>query len=72
MNINTTINGKGKCPFCKWNKYIIFPQRVGDYRRKGTKYQVVCNKCRARGPLCDAVKEANEMWNSVCEMDVFQ
>jgi hypothetical protein len=61
-----------KCPFCKWHKFTTFPQRVGDYRRKGTKWQVVCNKCRARGPLCETFKEADLAWLAVSEMDVFQ
>jgi hypothetical protein len=56
-----------KCPFCSWTKYNIFPQRVGDYRRTGTKYQAVCNKCRARGSLSKTVDEADSAWVKVCK-----
>lgn len=46
--------GKGKC-----NEL-----RRGNYRRTGDNYQVVCNKCRARGPLIqDSRSEAISAWN---------
>lgn len=38
--------------------------RRGTYRRTGDNYQVVCNKCRARGPLIqDSRSGAITAWN---------
>lgn len=53
------------CVFCGHSKAKLYPQRVGAYRRTGTKWQVVCNKCRARGPLDDDPKCAVSNWTSV-------
>lgn len=39
------------CPFCGWEKVKVNEIRRGNYRREGDNYQVVCNKCKARGPL---------------------
>lgn len=53
------------CVFCGHDKAKVYPQRVGTYRRTGTKWQVVCNKCRSRGPLEITSGEAVSMWKSV-------
>lgn len=38
--------------------------RRGNYRRTGDNYQVVCNRCRARGPLIqDSRSDAIAAWN---------
>ena len=38
--------------------------RRGNYKRVGDNYQVVCNRCRARGPLVqDSPVLAIELWN---------
>ena len=51
------------CPFCggaaKCNEL-----RRGNYKRVGDNYQVVCNKCRSRGPLVqDNPATAIARWN---------
>lgn len=52
------------CPFCK-GKAKITSIRRGDYRRVGTNYQGLCNKCKARGPLVkDSPAEAARRWNA--------
>lgn len=50
------------CIFCGHNKAKVNPQRVGAYRRLGTNWQVVCNKCRARGPLVETKELAIRRW----------
>lgn len=52
------------CPWCGGNAKCNELRR-GNYRREGDNYQVVCNKCRARGPLVqDSQAEAVSAWNS--------
>lgn len=51
------------CVFCGHDKAKANPQRVGSYRRAGTNWQVVCNRCRARGPLCETQDEAIRRWS---------
>lgn len=41
----------GLCPFCKYEKAKLTTKRIGNYRREGDGYQVLCGKCFARGPL---------------------
>lgn len=51
------------CPFCSGNVKITGVRR-GNYRRKGTNYQALCNSCKARGPLVpDDADEAARLWN---------
>lgn len=38
------------CPFCG-GKAKVSGKRSGNYRREGTLYYVICNSCKARGPL---------------------
>lgn len=55
--------GLKPCPFCR-SKAKCNELRRGNYRREGDNYQVVCNKCRARGPLVqDSPVEAIRRWN---------
>ncbi|MFC5374021.1 Lar family restriction alleviation protein [Brevundimonas faecalis] len=51
------------CRFCG-GKAKCNALRRGNYRREGDNHQVVCNKCRARGPLIqDSQAAAIEAWN---------
>lgn len=38
------------CPFC-CGKAKVSGKRSGNYRREGTLYYVLCNRCKARGPI---------------------
>lgn len=42
------------CPFCGYEKPKITVKRSGNYRRTGDYIQVLCNKCKARGPIFEA------------------
>ena len=42
------------CPFCGFPTAKITEKRSGNYRRTGDMYQVLCAKCKARGPICTA------------------
>lgn len=42
------------CPFCGHDKLKITKKRSGNYRRTGDYIQVLCNKCKARGPIFEA------------------
>ena len=53
------------CVFCEHPRAKLYPQRVGTYRRTGTKWHVVCNRCRARGPLDDDPSSAIRKWKAV-------
>lgn len=46
------------CPFCGWQKVQCNELRRGNYRRVGDNFQVVCNRCKARGPLIQDDKAA--------------
>lgn len=51
------------CPFCGWSKYGVNPQAAGHYASEHkTNWQVVCNKCRARGPLMKNPQDAERTW----------
>lgn len=51
------------CRFCG-GKAKCNAIRRGNYRRVGDNYQVVCNKCRARGPLMQNYEHRAIMaWN---------
>lgn len=39
------------CPFCGYDKLKITKKRKGNYYRNGDYVQVICNKCKARGPI---------------------
>lgn len=39
------------CPFCGHERAKVQGKRIGNSVRIGTRFQVVCNKCRARGPI---------------------
>lgn len=52
------------CPWCG-GKAKVNELRRGNYRREGDNYQVVCNKCRARGPLIQNESyQAAAAWNA--------
>jgi hypothetical protein len=53
----------GPCPVCCWPKSQTLPQRVRAYKRTGENHQVVCNKCRGRGPLAPTKEAAEAGWN---------
>lgn len=60
----------GPCPFCG-GKAKCNERRRGDYRRTGDNYQVVCNACKARGPLVqDDPVPAILRWNALTETPV--
>lgn len=42
------------CPFCGHEKLKITKKRSGNYRRTGDYIQIICNKCKARGPIFEA------------------
>ena len=42
------------CPFCGHEKLKITKKRSGNYRRTGDCFQIICNKCKARGPIFTA------------------
>lgn len=53
----------GPCVWCG-GKAKCNELRRGNYRRTGDNYQVVCNRCRARGPLIqDSAERAVSEWN---------
>ena len=46
------MNGELKpCPFCGHEGLKITKKRSGNYRRAGDSIQVICNRCKARGPI---------------------
>lgn len=52
------------CRFCG-GKAKCNELRRGNYKREGDNYQVVCNRCRARGPLVqDDPAKAVAAWNN--------
>lgn len=52
------------CPFCEHTNVKVHEKRRGNYRREGDNYQVVCQKCKARGPLVkDSADDAALKWN---------
>lgn len=42
------------CPFCGYNSPKITEKRSGNNRRTGDMFQVLCGKCKARGPIFTA------------------
>ncbi len=42
------------CPFCGHRNPKITKKRSGNYYRKGDYIQILCNKCKARGPIFEA------------------
>ena len=42
------------CPFCGYSIPKITEKRSGNYRRTGDRFQVLCGKCKARGPIFTA------------------
>lgn len=53
------------CNFCGHDKCKVTGKRKGGYVRTGTNYQVLCNKCFARGPTAPDQKQAITRWNAV-------
>ena len=39
------------CPFCGYDKPKFTEKRSGNYRRTGDMVQVLCGRCKARGPI---------------------
>ena len=53
------------CPYCEHNAKMS-SKRAGNYRREGTIYYVMCNKCRMRGPqFREDEKAAEDAWNKL-------
>lgn len=51
------------CPFCG-GKARMTSLRRGRFTRIGTNHQVLCNTCKARGPLVpDDIDQAAVLWN---------
>jgi Lar family restriction alleviation protein len=42
------------CPFCGYASPKITEKRSGNYRRTGDMFQILCGKCKARGPIYTA------------------
>lgn len=42
------------CPFCGYENPKFTSKRSGNYRRTGDMVQVLCGKCKARGPIITA------------------
>lgn len=42
------------CPFCGYSSPKITEKRSGNYRRTGDMFQIICGKCKARGPIFTA------------------
>lgn len=52
------------CPFCAYGKPKITTKRRGNYKRVGDNHQVLCGRCKARGPMVqDSETEAIRLWN---------
>jgi transcription elongation factor Elf1 len=53
------------CPFCHYTKCKITTKRRGKYRREGDNHQVLCGKCKARGPMVqESEQNAIDAWNA--------
>lgn len=65
-----------RCPYCGNNSVKVSSKRKGNYKREGTYYYVMCNSCKAKGPIAEneqatiysnehdtANKTAIEKWN---------
>lgn len=39
------------CPFCGYANPKMTEKRSGGYRRTGDMFQILCGKCKARGPI---------------------
>lgn len=39
------------CPFCGYASPKMTEKRSGSYRRTGDMFQILCGKCKARGPI---------------------
>ena len=42
------------CPFCGYANPKMTKKRSGNYRRTGDMFQILCGKCKARGPIFTA------------------
>ncbi len=51
------------CPFCGWNKCKLTSKRNGGNVRIGSKYQVMCGRCYARGPMFSSNDQHPAWWN---------
>lgn len=45
------------CPFCGSDKLKTTVKRSGNYRRTGDSIQILCGKCKARGPIFTAKRD---------------
>lgn len=45
------------CPFCGHDKPKITKKRSGNYCRTGDSIQIICGKCKARGPIFTAKRD---------------
>lgn len=50
--------GLKPCPFCGYDKLKVTKKRKGNYYRNGDYLQVICNRCKARGPIVCNLYEA--------------
>lgn len=39
------------CPFCGYTSPKMTTKRSGNYHRTGDMFQILCGKCKARGPI---------------------
>lgn len=65
-----------QCPYCGYEKAKLTTRRSGVYSRSGDMFQVLCGRCKARGPIVtykyangfidrDSAKEkAKTLWNT--------
>lgn len=42
------------CPFCGYDKVKMTEKRSGNNCRTGDMYQILCGRCKARGPIFTA------------------
>jgi len=53
-----------KCPWCEGNAKIQTRRTDRSNTRNAVhRSQVVCNRCKTRGPLCEMEEEAISKWN---------
>lgn len=45
------------CPFCAYESPKLTEKRSGNYRRTGDMFQVLCGRCKGRGPIVTAKYE---------------
>ncbi len=59
LRLDGTFKGATACPFC-----LDLGRTVGRVLPLEFGFQVICNGCGCRGPICETEVEAVEVWNS--------